>query len=249
MDDNTQKIIKEKFDSLPKTIQEVILSSNYQETLFEIGKRYQLTVEQMGILEQETTLVMMGLTQTKNFETELISELKIDPVKGAAIVGEINEKVFLAIRELLKLMNTPLGEQPVIETEVETKKIESMPISKPAEIKTVEPKEEIRYNIEKPAEKIEDILAKLEKPNFANTPTKIPNLTEVQKEVVPAVILSKLSGSFQIPSKTTEYSLQNISKTGLPTTPTPAPLPSIPTSQLPTTPRTIKVDPYREAAE
>lgn len=124
MDEKTKKIIKERFDSLPKSIQEVILSSNYVNTLTEIGKQYQVNIEQLGILERETTLTMMGLTPTKDFENELGNELKIDKVKVSQVVKDINEKIFFRIRELLKLMNTPVGEEPSIEEEL-PEKIES----------------------------------------------------------------------------------------------------------------------------
>lgn len=120
MDDKTTRIIKEKFDALPESIQEVILSTNYEESLIEIGKKYNLNVGQLGILERETTLVMMGLTPTKDFEVELTRELNVDKMRGSQIVKDINEKVFLKIRDLLKLMNTPQGEEPSLEkTEAE----------------------------------------------------------------------------------------------------------------------------------
>ncbi|MCX6753134.1 MAG: hypothetical protein NTW62_02205 [Candidatus Nomurabacteria bacterium] len=119
MDENTKKIIKEKFDSLPESIQEVILSSNYQDTLVEIGKQNNLSLNQMGTLELEATLVMMGLTPTAEFETELTKELAVDPMKGSKIVNEINEKIFIKIRDLLKLMNTPKGEEPSLDAENE----------------------------------------------------------------------------------------------------------------------------------
>src|SRR3990167_11362864 len=100
MDENIKKIIKEKFDALPEGIQEIILSSNYEETLLIVGKQYQLNIEQLDILQRETTLVMMGLTPTKDFATELARELKIDAVKASQIVKDLNEKIFLKIREL-----------------------------------------------------------------------------------------------------------------------------------------------------
>jgi len=123
MDDNTTKIIKDKFNSLPESIQEIILSTHYQDTLIEIAKKYQLNIEKLGILERETTLVMMGLTPTKNFEHELTRELSIDEEKGSLIVKDINEEIFLKIRELLKLMNTPAGEEPDLEEETKSKEL------------------------------------------------------------------------------------------------------------------------------
>lgn len=127
MDENTQKIIKEKFDALPKSIQEIILSSNYQDTLVEIGKENQLNINQMGTLELETTLVMMGLTPTKDFETELTRELEVPAIKSSQMVKEINEKIFLKIRDLLKLMNTPQGEEPSVDEGPELHGLETIP--------------------------------------------------------------------------------------------------------------------------
>lgn len=67
---------------------------------------------------------------------------------------------------------------------------------------------------------------------------------ETKEIEAPVSVLSKLSGSFNLPSVKTEYSLQNISKAGLPTTPSVTPIP------IPAAPRTTpKVDPYREATE
>ena len=121
MNENTKKIIQEKFDALPESIQEMIMSSNYEDTLITVGQKNNLTVNQMGILERETTLVMMGLTDPKDFEIDITRELGVDNAKGNQIVTEINEKIFLNIRTLLKLMNTPIGEDPMVEEDEEQK--------------------------------------------------------------------------------------------------------------------------------
>ncbi len=239
MDDNITKIIKEKFDALPQSIQEMILSTNYQDTLIEIGKQYQLNVEQMGILERETTLVMMGLTPTKNFEVELTRELHVDKFKGSQIVKDINEKIFLRIRELLKLMNTPKGEEPSLEnsppekyplegsgqiypprlsaTPQEGNKNDTTILNK-AGIEIIPGKLELA-NGEKPIENREDILKKIEKP-----------------EEVHPILAQKLSGSLQTPVIKTEHSLENLTKTNTP---------------IPQKPQTYpkNLDPYREMPE
>jgi hypothetical protein len=112
MNDSVIKIIKEKFDSLPESIQKIILSSEYEEILTEIGNQSQLSAEQIAVLERETTLVMMGLTPIKDLEIRLVRELNIDKIKGEEITKDINEKIFLKILELLEIMNTPAEEKP-----------------------------------------------------------------------------------------------------------------------------------------
>ncbi|MFA6258758.1 MAG: hypothetical protein WCX79_03605, partial [Candidatus Paceibacterota bacterium] len=120
MDENTKKIIKEKFESLPDDIQKIILSTDYENTLVEIGKNYKLTIDQMGILERETTLVMMGLVPTDDFKNELAGELKIDATTISLIVKDINQKIFLKIRELLKQMSIQ-DEKPLLKKTEESK--------------------------------------------------------------------------------------------------------------------------------
>jgi len=147
MDENTTKMIKERFDALPESIQELITSSGYQNILVEIGKKYQLNVEQLGMLEQETTLVMMGLTPTKDFETELTRELHVDKMKGNQIVTEINEKIFVTIRDLLKLMYTPEGEEPSVEETPEEKGLSSKTLPRTF-TENLETREEMLKHIE-----------------------------------------------------------------------------------------------------
>lgn len=206
MDETTTKLVKEKFDALPQSIQEVILSSHYEESLIEIGKQYSLNVEQLGILERETTLTMMGLTPTKDFESELARELNIDRIKVSQIVKDINEKIFLKIRELLKLMNTPIGEEPSVEEEVD-------------EIMGGNTNKDImkRAGIEIMPDQISASSAPTI--NIFNTPKREETLKAIEKpepiiknEIHP-MFEQKMSKPFQIPMVKTEHSLDNLSKT------------------------------------
>ncbi|MEJ0001702.1 MAG: hypothetical protein WDN09_00730 [bacterium] len=119
MDEQTQKKIKEKFDSLPEAIKETIMSSRYQDDLIEVGQKYQLSTEQLGLLERETTLVLMGLTPPDEFAEELQRELAIDNVRIGQMIEDIGQKVFMPLKTLLKIMYTPEGEAPEVEDEDE----------------------------------------------------------------------------------------------------------------------------------
>jgi hypothetical protein len=189
MNEDTAKMIKARFDALPQSIQEAILSSDYENTIVELGKKYGLTVEQMGTLEQETTLVMMGLTKTKDFEDELISEMHIDQAKSSQITKDINDQIFLRVRDLLKLMNTEEGEEPTLEDD--SVKAPEKPVFQPS----------INSQSVPPA-----IMAGEEKILASSG-------IEVVPEGIPAknIAESKLSDTFTIPKKETEYSLKNLS--------------------------------------
>jgi hypothetical protein len=246
-DNETAKLIKERFDALPKMVQDAILSSNYENSLLEIGKKYQLNVEQMGFLEQETTLTMMGLTAVTDFETELANELKIDKTKVAQIVADINEKVFFNIRTLLKLMNTPAGEKPSVDEEIDEKPLQTQTtktteqkkdtdILKSAQIE-INPtnlpvaKEETKDGV---LEQRTDMLSKVENPDLINK--------EADAKKIQSIAAQKLSGSFNIPAQKTDYSLDNISKS----TNTPVASASAPKNISTSIPKT---DPYREIPE
>lgn len=233
MDDNTTRIIKEKFDSLPLSIQEVILSTHYQDTLIEIAKNYQLNVEQMGVLELETTLVMMGLTPTKNFEGELSRELKIDIEKGLKIVKEINEKIFVRIRELLKIMNgEKIEESTSIDESVNTQAADN-DILNSAGIKIVPGQLELNTG-EKSTENGDDMLKTLE--DMASDHKEEPAPVKPKAVDMHPMLAQKMSSSVKIPMSKTEYSLSNLSKSTTPVAPN-------------ITPKRLSADPYREIPE
>lgn len=228
MDENIKKIIKERFDALPESIQEVILSSHYEETLLEIGKQYNLNVEQLGVLERETTLTMMGLTPTKNFENELTRELKVDQTKGSQITKDINEKIFLKIRDLLKLMNTPPGEEPSLEEYDDT-----IPRNT-----GIDGDKEIMKSAG-----IEIIPEKLEL-NSSPSPLQGEGRGEVEKKeelAIHPILAQKLSGFVKNAVVETEHSLDNLTKNSTPII-TPPKTEEAPSSGY-------KVDPYRMRPE
>jgi hypothetical protein len=201
MDENTTKLIRERFDSLPKMVQDVILSSDYENSLLEIGKQYQLNVEQLGMLEQETTLTMMGLTPLKDFETELIHQLNVDKEKGSQIVKDIDEKVFLRIRDLLKLMNTgELDETPNEEVTEETQ-------MKVGRIDSMMPKKVDAENLTKDA--------RADVQTLSNAGIEIiPEKLEIPTaEKTPSILAQKLSAPMQTPAVRTDHTLENLTKT------------------------------------
>lgn len=230
MDEKTTQAIKERFSALPKTIQDAILSSDYQNTLIEIGKKYGLTVEQLGILEQETTLVMMGLTSPNSYRSDLQSQMGagVDSSKIGGIVDEVNNKVFFAIRELLKLMNLSPEEVAKIEKEGEEEKVmqgAGVEVTKvpTTSVPSTTPTREPNRN---------DLLKGIE------NPPKGSGLTLAEQ---------KLAGTFSMPTKETSYvpkSMPPVSAPVKPATPVnapgTAPVAPAPTSEKPSS------DSYRE---
>lgn len=192
-----------RFEKLPKEVENVIKETKYQAILYSIAKEYNLTVAQMGILEKSVTNLIAGSIHPDKFEDSLGSGLKMPLEITRKIVNDINERIFKKIREgLMKNsgnISTPSRERA---TPQEGNKIETSILNK-ADIKVVEsslPTRTMDMRTLKPTENREDILKKIEKPEFTHE-----------------ILTQKLSTTVQIPTVKTEHTLENITKTPPPT--------------------------------
>jgi hypothetical protein len=93
--------LKTRFELLPTELQQVILSSDYQLQLFEVAKKHKLTYEKLGQLELETTMVILGMTPPDEYKLEIAEQMGLSGADLDNVVMEINEKVFMPIREKL----------------------------------------------------------------------------------------------------------------------------------------------------
>ncbi|MBI2628290.1 MAG: hypothetical protein HYW71_02575 [Candidatus Niyogibacteria bacterium] len=105
----TEQELEKKYKQLPATVEEVIFSANAAKTLEEIRKKYKLQIDQLGILANETRLVMLGLTHPKDFINNLAEGLELNKEIAKNIAQEINQRIFYKIREELKKMHS-IGE-------------------------------------------------------------------------------------------------------------------------------------------
>lgn len=96
------KKLDERFSNLPQEVQIAINESNYQATLYKIAEKYQLNIEQMGIFEEITTKVMLGIINPDNYQQEISSKLNIEINKVTDIVKDVNNEILENIKELLK---------------------------------------------------------------------------------------------------------------------------------------------------
>jgi hypothetical protein len=192
MDDKTLQTIKATFDSLPKGIQDLIMSDYYQNTLVEIGKKYGLTIEQLGIIEREVTMSLMGLTLSGNFEAELTKELGVDKEKGRNVSQEVSDRVFAKVRELLQKESGTLEEKEFV--------FQAVDPFKSAGIEINSPKQKIEFQPLATKSTREETLKKIETPD--NVKVIGP---ERELPAAPQIHDQKLSGSFQIPKKESQY--------------------------------------------
>src|SRR3989344_1943760 len=93
-----------RFEKLPKEIENVVRESNYQGILYSMGKEFGLNVTQMGTLEAGVAKLIGGTVHPDDFEEYLESRIALSPERLKELVNNINEKILLKIRE--KMMAT-----------------------------------------------------------------------------------------------------------------------------------------------
>lgn len=107
---NTSELIKEKYgenfderlSNLPENIKKAINDSNYQSFIYEIGNKYSLNIDQLGILEDITIKVMVGTIKGDQYENEIKSKINIPENSIKEMIVELNENIFKNIKEILK---------------------------------------------------------------------------------------------------------------------------------------------------
>jgi hypothetical protein len=115
--------LDERFDRLPEEVKKTIEESNYQQKLYAIGNRNKLTIEQIGILEKDTTNVLLGIDSPDEYAATLRADLGIQDSQLRSVVEEVNMELLGNIRELLKAHMTSetklLEAEPANDTEAD----------------------------------------------------------------------------------------------------------------------------------
>ncbi len=102
----TPQQIKEKYRSLPPDIIEVYSHEDTVTKITEIGQKHYLHVDQIGELADEIGLVMLGINKADNFVNHVADRLSVDQAAANAIAVDVNEQIFLKIRESLQKLHT-----------------------------------------------------------------------------------------------------------------------------------------------
>lgn len=98
----TEHEIQERFEELPADVQHAIQSTDMAAALTAFGGAHNLHVDQMGALEDEALLVMLGFTSPAAFPARLRAALNVSEADAAAIAGEISERLFMPIRDSMR---------------------------------------------------------------------------------------------------------------------------------------------------
>lgn len=102
----TKSELTARYALLPDDIKSVIVDAGYQQKLFDLAKAQKLTYEELGVLETETTMVLLGMTKPADYRAELQRELKKNDSDIDVLVNAVNEQVFAPIRASLERVYT-----------------------------------------------------------------------------------------------------------------------------------------------
>ena len=136
-----QKYSKDKlgdiFDTLPEEIKEAIFSVDSAEAITSIGQKYSLHIDQTALLGQETGYVLLGITDPMEFAPILASKLGVDKQTAGNIVMDINDKIFVKVKEALRQVHSGQKLSSPVTTEqkapnlIKTVETEKLNIPKP----------------------------------------------------------------------------------------------------------------------
>lgn len=99
--ETNQKLIEERVAMLPPYIRAALDNINWGPEILNIGKKHGLHVDDMGTLQTETVLVLVGLVHPNDYPANLKQELHVPQEKIDGIVKDVNEKILKTIRQSL----------------------------------------------------------------------------------------------------------------------------------------------------
>lgn len=95
---DTQQQLKERFDLLPKVVQDAITSAEVEEHLRKLSRTHQLHLDQWQELETEVMLTLMGIKPIGALAANIKNMVRVDDVTARALAQSISEIVFAPIR-------------------------------------------------------------------------------------------------------------------------------------------------------
>jgi len=107
----TPKQKLEAYRKLPEEIKTIISAEDVTDKITAIGDKHNLLIDKQGILVNEISLVMFGLTHPDKFIESIKNRLEISQSEAEAIATDVNNEILLEIREELKKISAKNAEE------------------------------------------------------------------------------------------------------------------------------------------
>ena len=102
MDDDLTQKITQRLAELPADVRQAVQSADMAKKIEAPGATYKLHVDQIGELEDETLMVMLGFVEPESFEKRITDSLHLPAEVGKQIAADINRDIFVAVRASLR---------------------------------------------------------------------------------------------------------------------------------------------------
>ncbi len=120
MDIDFKRKIEERMQEIPAPLARAIQESGWENIVFDIGRKYNLHVDDIGEMQNELILVLVGITHPEEFRSILLNEIRIPSDKIDLIINDLNVQINEKIKNSLK------KHLDIEESEVEEVKEESL---------------------------------------------------------------------------------------------------------------------------
>jgi hypothetical protein len=93
------KQYRDIYKRLPPEIFDLVNSGETTTSLYNIAEKHKLHIDEAGILHDIVMDTAMGVIATKNMQSEIIRELKLNSLDAAAIIRDVDAEVLAPIKE------------------------------------------------------------------------------------------------------------------------------------------------------
>lgn len=223
--DNNVDLLKIKIDKaregLPEESLNAIDAVDWKAEILRMRTDKGYSYTQLEDLEIETELLLCGLINPEEYPNELEKRMGIPRPEVEVLVKEINEKIFKKIREeLVKNIdrkkvatngNIATGKENISEEEqiLESREEILQKIENPEPTKIIKNIENEEFNS---LVKEVDLFAEKELPAGKTENTNTKEESDTTNTPTNSILSQKFSGSFQIGTKETNHTLENITK-------------------------------------
>jgi hypothetical protein len=111
-----EESVKQVMKTLPPPIRDYLARGGYSTVVKNLMFKYQLRIDQGGVLEREIMLLLMGIDNPDEFTQALIEEAKLDQKAVNGIVQDVNDQIFVPLQEEMRKgeVHSPEPARPII---------------------------------------------------------------------------------------------------------------------------------------
>jgi hypothetical protein len=102
MDPQFITLLRERFESLPEKLQNLIMRPSLASSVQIVAEKHRLPEDKAGILREMVTLTLLTFEDSNRFEERIMEELLIPGSVATSIARDIDTTIFVEAREEMK---------------------------------------------------------------------------------------------------------------------------------------------------